>query len=75
MGKRIRILAMIMIVLFGVVLVQAANVQFRQAKKLATSPKNPRNIEARLSLSRGDILAGDGSVIAHSVPTPKGTFK
>ena len=75
MGKRIRIMAMVMMLLFGAVLVQAANVQFRQAKKLAADPKNPRNIEARLSLGRGDILAGDGSVLAHSVRTPTGVYK
>ena len=75
MAKRIRILAMIVMLLLGVVLVQAANVQFRQASKLANSPKNPRNIEARLALGRGDILAGDGSILAHSDPTPKGVYK
>ena len=75
MGKRIRIMAMVMMLLFGAVLVQAANVQFRQAKKLATDPKNPRNVEARLSLGRGDILAGDGSILAHSVRTPTGVYK
>jgi len=75
MGKRIRIMAMVMMLLFGAVLVQAANVQFRQAARLAADPKNPRNIEARLSLGRGDILAGDGSVLAHSVKTPSGVYK
>jgi len=64
-----------MMLLFGAVLVQAANVQFRQAARLAADPKNPRNIEARLSLGRGDILAGDGSVLAHSVKTPSGVYK
>ena len=75
MGKRIRIIAMLMTVLFAVVLVQAANVQFRQAKKLADSPNNPRNIEARLSQTRGDILAGDGSLLAQSIRTPHSTYK
>ena len=75
MGKRIRIMAMVMMLLFGAVLVQAANIQFRQANKLATDPKNPRNIQARLSLGRGDIFAGDGSVLAHSIKTPTGVYK
>ena len=75
MGRRIRIVAMVMMLLFGAVLVQAANVQFRQAKKLAVDPKNPRNVEARLSRGRGDILAGDGTVMAHSVRTPEGVYK
>ena len=68
-------MAMVMMLLFGAVLVQAANIQFRQAKKLATDPKNPRNVEARRSLGRGDIRAGDGSVLAHSIKTPTGVYK
>jgi len=74
-AKRIRILAMVVILLFGALLVQAANVQFRQGKKLATDPKNPRIETARLSLGRGDIVAADGTVLAHSVATPKGVYK
>ena len=68
-------MAMIMMLLFGMVLLQAANIQFRQAHRLAADPKNPRNITARLSLGRGRILAGDGSVLAKSVPTPTGVYK
>jgi penicillin-binding protein A len=74
-GRRIRILGVIMIVLLGAVLVQAANVQFWRAKSLATNPNNPRVFEARLTQSRGQILASDGSILAQSVSTPKGVYK
>jgi len=75
MAKRIRILAMVMMLLLGVVLVQAANIQFRRGHELAASPKNPRNVETRLSLGRGKILAADGTVLARSVQTPTGVYK
>ena len=64
-----------MVVLLGAVLVQAANVQFWRANALATNPNNPRIFEARLTQSRGEILAGDGSILAQSLPTPKGVAK
>ena len=75
MEKRIRILGLVMMLLFGAVLIQAANIQFFRSHALATSPNNPRNVVARLSLSRGEILAADGSVMAQSNPTPNGVYK
>ena len=75
MAKRIRILAMVLVLLFGALLVQAANVQFRRAHSLATDPRNPQVVAATLSLGRGDILAGDGSVLATSIHTPKAVRK
>jgi len=73
--RRIRVLAMVLLVLFGALLVQGANVQFRRSQALATDPKNPRVQAAKLSLGRGQILAADGSVLAISVPTPTATYK
>ncbi len=75
MEKRIRIVGLVIILLLGAVLVQAANIQFFQAHKLATASANPRVFAARQSQTRGDILASDGSVLAHSVSTPTGAFK
>ena len=75
MQKRIRVVAMVIMLLLGIVLIQAANVQFRQANSLATNPNNPRVALAKLSQSRGDILAADGSVLAQSVSTPKSQYK
>ena len=70
MGGRIRILAMVVMLLLGIILIQGANVEFRQSQSLATNPNNPRVALAKLSQSRGQILAADGSVLAESVPTP-----
>ena len=75
MDRRIRVLAVVLLVLFGALLVQGANVQFRRSAALASSPHNPRIAAAKLSLGRGEILAADGSVLAISIPTPKATFK
>jgi peptidoglycan glycosyltransferase len=75
MQKRIRLLGLAMIVLLGAVLVQAANVQFWRAHSLATNPNNPRVFEAKLTKARGEILAADGSILAQSLPTPKGVYK
>jgi peptidoglycan glycosyltransferase len=73
--RRIRVLAMVVIVLLGAVLIQAANVQFRRSASLASSRDNPRVDAARLKLGRGEILAADGSVLAISIPTPKAVYK
>jgi len=75
MDRRIRILALVLVVLFGALLVQGANVQFRRSEALASSPNNPRIQAQKLSQSRGQILAADGTVLAQSVPTPNGTYK
>ena len=75
MGGRIRILAMVVMLLLGIILIQGANVEFRQSQSLATNPNNPRVALAKLSQSRGQILAADGSVLAESVPTPKSQYK
>ena len=75
MDRRIRALAMLLVLMFGAVLIQAANVQFRRAQALATNPNNPRVSAAKLGLARGDILAADGSVLAKSVATPSGQYK
>jgi peptidoglycan glycosyltransferase len=66
---------MLLLLLLGAVLIQAANVQFRRSAALASSPGNPRVIQAPIGQSRGEILAADGSVLAQSVPTPKGVYK
>jgi len=73
--KRIRVLALFLMLLFGVILIQGANVQFRRANALATSPNNPRVAAARLSEGRGSILAADGTILAQSVPTPNAQYK
>lgn len=69
MARRIRWLALVLVVCFAAVLVQLVNVQYRQAPSLNASPVNPRNAVKRFHNPRGLILAADGTVLARSVPT------
>ena len=69
MGRRIRWLGVIMLVCFALVIVQLANIQFRQAGALADSPYNPRVAEKVYDNQRGVITASDGTVLAKSVKT------
>jgi len=75
MGRRIRWLALVLVVAFVAVLAQLVNIQLRQATSLNASTVNPRNASKRYHNPRGLILASDGTVLARSVPVttaPKG---
>jgi peptidoglycan glycosyltransferase len=67
MSRRLRILATIILLLFAVVIAQAANIQFFRASTLNASPNNPRNLNPSGNFPRGEILAANGSVLAYSV--------
>lgn len=67
MSRRLGVLATIILLLFAVIAVQAANIQFFRAPSLAISSINPRIITASVQYPRGDIFAADGTVLAHSV--------
>jgi peptidoglycan glycosyltransferase len=58
-----------MVVAFALVIVQLANIQFRQAGALANSPYNPRVASKVYDNQRGTITASDGTVLAKSVKT------
>jgi peptidoglycan glycosyltransferase len=75
MGRRIRWLGVIMMLCFGLVVVQLVNIQFVKAKSLATSPFNPRVVVLASNNDRGTIYASDGTVLAKSVHTPAGTIR
>ena len=75
MGRRIRWLGVVLIVCFGLILVQLTNIQFHRAAALKASTYNPRNSSARYDNLRGDILAADGTVLAQSVPAKAGAYK
>jgi peptidoglycan glycosyltransferase len=66
-SRRLRILATIILLLFAVVVAQAANIQFFKAPALDASPNNPRNTNPSVQFPRGDIYAANGSVLAYSV--------
>src|SRR5580700_10682984 len=66
MGRRIRWLGVVLILCFGLVIVQLTNIQFRRAAALAHSPQNPVNGRS-YDNQRGDIFAEDGTLLAQSV--------
>jgi peptidoglycan glycosyltransferase len=67
MGRRIRWLGVVLVISFALVIVQLANIQFRQASALANSPNNPRVAVKRFDNQRGTVTASDGTVLAKSV--------
>ena len=54
MGRRIRWLGVVLILCFGLVIVQLTNIQFRQASALAQSPDNPVNRVPNFDNHRGE---------------------
>lgn len=66
MSRRLRILATIILLLFAVVVAQAANIQFFRAPALISSPNNPRNLNPSGQFPRGEIFAANGAVLAYS---------
>jgi penicillin-binding protein A len=76
MSRRLRILATIILLLFAVIVAQAANIQFFKAASLNASPSNPRNTNPSGNFPRGEILAANGTVLAYSAKqTYVGTLK
>ena len=67
MGRRIRWLGVVLILCFGLVIVQLTNIQFRKAPALASSANNPVNRIPNYDNNRGEIFAEDGTVLAYSV--------
>jgi penicillin-binding protein A len=68
MGRRIRWLGAVLIVCFGLVIVQLVNIQFRKATTLAQSPNNPVNRVPDWTVDdRGSIFAANGELLADSV--------
>ena len=74
MSRRLSVLATAILLLFAVVVVQAANVQFFRAPGLDASSLNPRVSQASSLYPRGEIVAADGTILAQSVPTSIGYY-
>ena len=68
MARRLSILATAIFLLFAVLAVQSANLQFFRANALDKSPINPRNNVSTTSSPRGEIIAANGEILAESVP-------
>jgi len=69
MKGRITGLTVILVVLFGLVLVQAWFIQVHRANALNRSPQNPAIVELSRLNPRGEILSANGAVLARSIPT------
>jgi penicillin-binding protein A len=69
MGRRIRWLGVVLILCFGLVIIQLTNIQFGRAARLRTDRAVAIN-EANPDNFRGTILAADGTTLAESVPNP-----
>lgn len=70
MGRRIRWLALVLVVCFAAVLGQLLNIQFGRATQLNAAATNPRNSSKQFDDQRGMILASDGEILAKSVAVP-----
>jgi peptidoglycan glycosyltransferase len=64
----------VLLLCFGVTIVQLVNVQYVKAPALQASVHNPRNATLIADNPRGDIYASDGTLLAESVKTTGGTF-
>jgi peptidoglycan glycosyltransferase len=73
-GRRIRWLGVVMLLCFGLVVVQLVNIQFFRAKALANSPYNPRVASQKFDNQRGTIYAANGSILAQSVKATSGSY-
>jgi peptidoglycan glycosyltransferase len=67
MSRRIRWLGVVLILCFGLVIVQLTNIQFRKAAALTQSADNPVNRVPNFNNDRGEIFAADGTLLADSV--------
>ena len=74
MSRRLGVLATIILLLFAVVAVQAANIQFFKAPALDASSTNPRNNNSSSMYPRGQINAADGSALAFSTKQNSATY-
>ena len=68
MSRRMAIFSSFILLLFVVLVAQAANVQYFRAGALNASPENPRVNSASATTQRGDIIAADGTRLADSLP-------
>jgi peptidoglycan glycosyltransferase len=73
-GRRIRWLGVVMLLCFGLVVVQLVNIQFVRAKALANSPYNPRVSTLKYDNLRGNIYASDGTLLAQSLKATTGLY-
>src|SRR5437588_4153212 len=64
----------VVVVLFALLVVWTTRWTVIDAKSLRNNPLNDRTLVQQLRIKRGRILAADGTVLAHSVRGPGGTW-
>ncbi len=74
MGRRIRWLGVVMVICFGLTIVQLVNIQVVKAPSLRASAANPRNEGKQTENQRGNIYASDGTLLAQSVKSSSGPY-
>ena len=67
MGRRIRLLGVILVVCLGLVIAQLVNIQLVKAPSLRASVNNPGNQSKVDDNNRGNIYTSDGTLLADSV--------
>lgn len=72
--RRLSHLGVVITLLFALLGAQAINIMFFRANSLSTNALNPRVANASQMYPRGDIVAADGTVLAHSVATTSGYY-
>jgi len=66
MNRRIRLLALVVLVAYSVLFVKLNQVQVLQASSLNDRPDNTRALQRDFNRPRGDIVTADGTVVATS---------
>jgi peptidoglycan glycosyltransferase len=74
MSRRLGAMGTLMLLLFAILIGTSGYLQYWHASALNKSVLNPRLAAASQSSPRGDILASDGTVLAHSVPSGDSYF-
>ena len=72
MNKQIRRLAIALLACYLVLFVQLNVLAVGRQQELNADPRNNRQTERDFNRARGPIVAADGTVLARSVPTPRG---
>ncbi|MEO7371971.1 MAG: penicillin-binding transpeptidase domain-containing protein, partial [Ilumatobacteraceae bacterium] len=72
MNKQIRRLAVALLACYLALFVQLNVLAVGRQAELNADPRNNRQTERDFNRPRGSILAADGTVLARSVPTPRG---
>ena len=72
MNKQIRRLAIALLACYLVLFVQLNVLAVGRQQELNADPRNNRQTERDFNRPRGAIVAADGTVLARSVPTPRG---